>query len=54
MNQVAPNDPMAEATARYMRRLSDHYVEMMTPVQKAEKLTVSVDLSQGMMTQGFW
>ena len=52
MNQVAPNDPMAEATARYMRRLSDHYVEMMTPVQKAEKLTVSVDLSQGMMTQG--
>ena len=52
MSQNAKEDPVAQATTRYMQRLSDHYVEMMTPEQDGRRLTITMNASQGMATQG--
>ncbi|MGB1817185.1 MAG: DUF1559 domain-containing protein, partial [Rubripirellula sp.] len=52
MNQAATDDSVMQATAQYMQRLSDHYVDMMTPAQEGKRLTITVNASQGMATQG--
>ena len=52
MNQVAADDPVGQAAGQYMQRLSDHYVEMMTPEQEGRRLTITADVSQNMATQG--
>ncbi len=52
VNQSGADDAVAQATAQYMQRLSDHYVEMMTPQQEGRRLTINVNASQNMATQG--
>ena len=52
MNQVAADDLVGQATSQYMQRLSNHYVEMMTPEQEGRQLTIAADVSQNMATQG--
>jgi hypothetical protein len=52
VNQAAADDPVAQATTKYMQRLSEHYVEMMTPQQEGRRLTITVNASQAMATQG--
>lgn len=52
MNQAATDDSVMQATAQYMQRLSNHYVDMMTPAQEGKRLTITVNASQGMATQG--
>ena len=47
-----PNDPMADATRRYMERLSGSFVQSMTPRQEGSQLKLEVSPSQGLATQG--
>ena len=49
---LAPDDPVAQATARYMQRLSNRYVEMMTPKKEGRRLTITANPTQSMATQG--
>ncbi|MDG2224042.1 MAG: DUF1559 domain-containing protein [Rubripirellula sp.] len=49
MNQ---DDPVGKATGQYMQRLSDHYVEMMTPTKNGSRLTINAEASQGLAVQG--
>ena len=47
-----PNDPMADATRRYMERLSGSFVQSMMPRQEGSQLKIELSPSQGLATQG--
>lgn len=46
------DDAVAQATSQYTQRMSDHYVEMLTPKQNGRRLTMTVKASPGMATTG--
>jgi hypothetical protein len=50
--QVDPEDPVGLATQQYMQRISDRYVEMLTPQKNGRRLTMTSKASQSMATQG--
>ncbi|MDG2223833.1 MAG: DUF1559 domain-containing protein [Rubripirellula sp.] len=47
------DDAVAQASYQYMQRMSDHYVEMLTPKQNGRRLTMTLEASQGMVATGF-
>lgn len=46
------DDAVAQAASQYMQRMSDHYVEMLTPKQNGRRLTMTVEASPGMAATG--
>jgi len=52
MSGMDADDPMADATRRYMERLSGMFITSMTPVQDGSKLSMDVSPTQGMAVQG--
>ena len=51
-SELDPNDPMADATRRYMERVSSLLVASISPKQSGERLTIKASPSQGLATQG--
>ena len=49
-----PDDPVGAATTQYMQRLTDHYINTMTPKKDGSRLTIKAKASQGMAIQGVW
>ncbi|MEM1067359.1 MAG: DUF1559 domain-containing protein [Planctomycetota bacterium] len=50
--QIPADDPVGQATRQYMQRLSDQYVEMMTPEKEGRRLTIRSEATQGIASQG--
>jgi len=48
----APNDPVQQATARYVQRLAEHFSQMLQPKLEANTVTVAVKMDSGAVTSG--